>query len=349
MRLIYKDPQGQEVRVAPENLDDLWHLHNLIEPGDVVEAWTFRTKDLKDDRIRSEKLSKERMRLMVRVEQVEFAEFVDRLRIHGTIVAGPQDMGGHHTITIEADPRQDLRIGKDRGFQDHHLARVREAVEAAKRPILVIVSMDDEEATVVLLRQYGVQPMATLKGRVPGKMYPQTGAPDDYFGQTFAALKHARPEGAPCIIVGPGFTREKFVDFIRERDPAFLQGLVTEGTGQAGSVGVQEALKRGIVERIQQDQQVGKDTQLVEELFAEIAKGDMATYGLAETRQALQEGAGRLLLVTDDVMRKREGEDLLKLAKAVNTPSHIVAVTHEAGKKLQALGGVAAMLRYRRG
>ncbi|HEX9816859.1 MAG TPA: mRNA surveillance protein pelota [Candidatus Thermoplasmatota archaeon] len=349
MRLIFKDPSRREVRLAPENLDDLWHLHNLIEKGDVVEAWTFRTRDSReDDKLRSDKMKKERMRLALRVEDVEFAEFVDRLRILGRIVGGPEETtGGHHTITLEADPRQDIRIGKERGFQDHHYARIKESVEAAKRPILVIVSMDDEEATIALLRQYGVQPMANIKGRTGGKMYPSTSGADEYYGSLFSALKHARPASAPCIVVGPGFAREHFLDFIRSREPDFMKGVVTEGTGQAGSVGVQEALKRGIVERIQQEQQVGKDTQLVEELFSEIAKDELATYGKKETREALERGAGRLLLVTDDIMRKPEGEDLLRLAKQVNTPSHIVAVTHEAGKKLQALGGIAALLRYR--
>jgi protein pelota len=256
-------------------------------------------------------------------------------------------MGGHHTLTIEADPRQDLRIGKERGFQDHHYDRIKEAVEAAKRPLLVIVSMDDEEAAVVLLRQYGVQPVANLKGRVGGKMYPSSSGAEEFFGSVFAALKHARPPNAPCIVVGPGFTRERFLEFIRNREPEFLQGVVTEGTGQSGAVGVQEALKRGIVERIQNEQQVGKDTKIVEELFAEIAKDGLVTYGEQETRQALNAGAGRLLLVTDELLRKKVGEDLLRLAKTVNTPSHIVAVTHEAGKKLQALGGIAALLRFR--
>lgn len=349
MRLIHKDPSGREVRLAPETLDDLWHLHNLIEKGDVVEAWTYRTRDSREeDRLRSEKMKKERMRLAVRVEEVEFAEFVDRLRILGRIVGGPEETtGGHHTITLEADPRQDVRIGKERGFQEHHYARIKESVEAAKRPILVILSMDDEEATVALLRQYGIQPMASLKGRPGGKMYPSTSGADEFFGSVFAALKHARPEHAPCIVVGPGFARERFLEFVRAREPEFLKGVVTEGTGQAGSVGVQEALKRGIVERIQQEQQVGKDTKLVEELFAEIAKDALATYGKNETRAALESGAVRLLLVTDELLRKPEGEDLLRLAKTVNTPSHIVAVTHEAGKKLQALGGVAALLRFR--
>jgi protein pelota len=287
------------------------------------------------------------MKLAVRVEQVEFAEFADRLRIHGTIVGGPQDLGAHHTLTIEADPRSELRIAKANGFRDHHMDRIKEAQEAAKRPLLVLLSIDDEEATLALLRQYGIQTLASLKGRTGGKMYPSNEKPDEYFGNVFAALKHARPVDAPVIVVGPGFTREKFLDFVRAREGSFLKGVVTEGTGQAGSVGIQEALKRGMVERIQQTQQVARDTVLVEELFAEIGKDGLATYGPKEVRTALEAGSVRLLLITDEIMRGPEGEPLLRLAKTVNTQSHIVAVTHEAGKKLAALGGVAALLRFR--
>lgn len=349
MKLLHKDAQRLEVRVAPENLDDLWHLHNLVDVGDVVEGWTFRTRDVKDDRLRSEKIGKERMRLALRVEQVEFAEFSDRLRIHGTILEGPQDLGAHHTLTIEADPRHDLRIHKAQGFKDHHFDRIREAQEAAKRPLLVLVSMDDEEATVAILRQYGLQVMAQLRGRTAGKMYPQTEKPEEYYGQVFASLKHARPVDAPVIVVGPGFARERFLEFVRFREPGFLKNLVTEGTSQAGPVGLQEALKRGLVERIQQTQQVARDTKLVEELFSEIGRDGPAAYGEKETRSALEAGAARLLLVSDEVLRTPRGEELLRLAKSVSTPAHVVAVTHEAGKKLHALGGIAALLRFRPG
>lgn len=348
MRLLHKDPRHVEIRVAPENLDDLWHLHNLIDVGDVVEAWTFRTRDIKDDKLRGEKVGKERMKLAIRVEQVEFAEFADRLRLHGTIVEGPQDLGAHHTLVVEPDPRYDLRIAKPRGIQDHHYQRIKEAQEAAKRPLVALVAMDDEEATVAILRQYGVQTVAQIRGRTgSGKMYPGSEKPDEYYGQVLAALRHAKPVDAPLVVVGPGFAREHFLEFARSREPGLLKGMVTEGTGQAGAVGIQEALKRGIVERIQAQQQVARDTVLVEELLAEIGKDGLATYGPDHVRRALEGGAVRLLLVSDEVMRTPAGEDLLKLSKSMAAESHIVATTHEAGRKLHALGGVAALLRYR--
>jgi protein pelota len=345
MKVLHKEPQ--QIRVVPETLDDLWHLTHLMAKGDLVTAWTFRTKDLKDDKIRGEKAAKVRVELQIRVEEIEFALFADRLRVRGPIVGGAQDMGSYHTLTFEADGQNDLKIWKDAGFKPHHWDRLNEAVQAAKRPLVTILSIDDEEAAIAVLRQSGVQLHANLRGPPGGKMYRTESSTEEYFGSTLAALKRARAPDSPLVVVGPGFTRESFIEFMRARDPAWVGQLVTEGTGQSGMVGVQEALKRGIIERIQKDQQVAADTQLVEEIFAEISKDGAVGYGAPEVETLLNSGAVRLLVLSDELLRTPIGEGLLDLARRSNAKSHIVATTHEAGKKLQGLGGAAALLRYK--
>lgn len=347
MKVLWQDPKGYEVRLAPETLDDLWHLHHLIDRGDVVTAWTVRTKEAREEKLRSEKAPKVRVELAVRVEEVEFALFSDRLRVRGPIAAGADDLGAYHTLTFEADGRDDLRLRKESGFRPHHRERIREAVASAKRPLVTILAIDDEEATIALLRASGIQPAATIKGRTGGKMFRSDDTAQEFFGETLAALKRARPDGSPLVIVGPGFTRDTFLEFARARDAPWLGHHVTEGIGHAGMVGVQEALKRGIVTRIQQDQQVAADTVLVEEIFTEIARSGAVGYGPAEVQSLLARGAVRLVVVTDELLRTPVGEDLLDLAQRSGAKSHIVATTHEAGKKLQGLGGAAALLRYR--
>lgn len=347
MRLLHKDPKGFEVKVVPETLDDLWHLHNLLEKGDLVTAVTLRTRDVKEEKARAEKVSKAPVLLTIRLEEVEFAAFADRLRIRGPIAAGTEELGSYHTLTFEGDAQTDITIRKPNGFRPHHWERLAEAVEAAKRPLVVILSIDDEEAVLASLRQYGVQVHATIKGPSRGKMFANPHGPEEYFGEVLATLRRIRLPGMPLIVVGPGFTREGFVEFVRSRDAAFLAPFVSEGTGQSGTVGVQEALKRGIVERLQRDHQVAKDTRLVEELFAEIGRDGLVDYGTDRVRELLEAGAVRYLAVTDELLRTPAGEALLTLARRVNAESHIVATTHEAGKKLHALGGAAAFLRYK--
>ena len=36
MRIIFKDPKQGEIKLVAENLDDIWHLYNIIEEGDLV-------------------------------------------------------------------------------------------------------------------------------------------------------------------------------------------------------------------------------------------------------------------------------------------------------------------------
>lgn len=347
MRVLHKDPKGQSVRLVPETLDDLWHLSHLIEKGDHVTAWTYRTREQKDEKLRSEKTSKHRVELTVRVEEVEFALFADRLRVRGPIEAGGADLGSYHTLTFEADAQTDLVLHKDAVFRPHQWDRIREAVAAAKRPLVTLVCLDDEEATLAVLRQYGIQHVATLKGRPGGKMYRTEETVGEYFGEILAALKRTRGADSPLLIVGPGFTRDSFLEFVRQREAAWLGQFLSEGTGQSGMVGVQEALKRGLVERLQKDQQVAADTVLVEDLFAQIAQNGAVGYGVVEVQRFLESGAVKLVVITDELLRTPVGEEILEVAQRTQAKSHIVATAHEAGKKLQGLGGVAALLRFK--
>ena len=74
-----------EIKLVPENTDDLWHLEHLIAPGDLVFATTFRTVELPADRVRPEKPEKKPVRLGIRVERVEFHKYANRLRVSGLI------------------------------------------------------------------------------------------------------------------------------------------------------------------------------------------------------------------------------------------------------------------------
>lgn len=348
MKIIHKDPREGTVKVQAENLDDLWHLRNLINEGDHVTASTYRTAEEATDKIRAEKTEKKRMTLTLAVERVEFHDFSDRLRILGTIAEGPRDLGMHHTFNVTAEDHEPITIRKPEGLRDHDWKRLKEAQEAAKRPLVTILSMDDEEAVISVLRQYGVQHAVTVKGRTAGKQYEASDDPQkDYFGELFAAAKRTRAEGTPMIVVGPGFTREDFLDFVKGQDAEFLEGVVTEGTGQAGRVGVQEALKRGIVERIQRDQQVAVDTRLIEQLMGEIARDGPVAYGKDEVQRAMGMGAVEQLLLTETWMRTKEGEALMKRASETGSSIHVVATAHEAGQTLEGLGGIAARLRYK--
>src|SRR5439155_275123 len=90
--------------------------------------------------------------------------FSDRLRITGVIVEGPQDLGRHHKLNVAVDDV--LSVIKT--WQPHELRRIDEAVAAAQKPLVAFLSLDDEEALMAQLRQYGVRELATNGPRAYG-------------------------------------------------------------------------------------------------------------------------------------------------------------------------------------
>src|SRR5207245_10780364 len=96
MRVLHRDPKTGEIKVRVENADDLWHLHNLLLPGDLVRASTTRREEVKSDKVRPERGEKVRVTLTIRVEGVEIQAFSDRLRIPGVIVEGPPELAQHY-------------------------------------------------------------------------------------------------------------------------------------------------------------------------------------------------------------------------------------------------------------
>lgn len=341
MKIIYKDPKGREIKLRMDNMDDLWHLRNVMEKGDMVYAWTYRTVEVPSDKLRPEKAEKKRMYLGIEVQDVEFHEFSDRLRIKGIIREG-EGIGNFHTLNVEAG--DEIKILKNE-WRDAQIRIVQDAVKATHTPIVTFLAIEDDEALIAVMRQSGVQQVATILGCRSGKNYEDKDRSGEYFGEVLSAI--SRIKQGPLIILGPGFTKESFWKFAKEKNPDLLQYAFIEHTGHAGITGILEAIKRGAVERIVKEHRISYETMMVERLLEEMAKDGLAVYGMSETEQALGAGAVEVLLITDNFSRQKKADPLIRLARQTNAKYHIIGTLHEAGKKLESLGGIAGMLRYK--
>jgi len=349
VQIIFKDQKTGEIKLIPENLDDIWHLYNIIVPGDIIRALSFRTEDhSKGDQKRSKKAEKKRMKLGIRVEKIEFHEFSDRLRIHGSIEEGPQDLGSYHTLNIEVDPvdpTNKISIVKE-CWQLHDLQRLDEAVKQRSQPLVVFVSLDEDQGTVAICRQSGLQKIADVDSKRSGKLYESINTEHDYFGELFSLIQQSMKTDAPLVVVGPGFTREHFLKQGQEQHPDLFQRCTTYGTGHAGMNGIHEAIKAGVVDQITKENRVSFETQLIERFFEEIQKNGLVAYGTASVQSALNQGAVEHVLIADILVRKKEGEQLLRQARDTQSRFTIINTLHDAGKKFEGIGGVGAFLRY---
>jgi protein pelota len=220
-------------------------------------------------------------------------------------------------------------------WKGHELKRLHDATR--KHPKMAVVAVDDEGATIAKIHAYGVEEVATILSHRPGKMYAQHYDERSYLAEV---LGHVQTMDLPVAIVGPGFEKDRLADLARER----LGRYVVDTVAHAGMPGVYEALKRGIVERIVKENRVSQETRLVENLIAGIARGNLVAYGKEEVTAALRAGAAETVLVLAGMVR--ETEDLVEMAENVRADVELINEWHDAGRKLAALGGVAAFLRF---
>src|SRR2546422_10606031 len=154
MRVLHQDPSEGEIRLKIQTGAALWHPHNLLGPGALVRAYTYRREEAATDKLRPERGEKVLLKLGIRVEQTEYQDFSDRLRITGVIEEGPQDLGRHHTLNVGVD--DDLTIVKET-WREHHIRRIQEAIDATERPHVTVLSLDYEEAVIAQGHQLGVR------------------------------------------------------------------------------------------------------------------------------------------------------------------------------------------------
>ncbi len=337
------DAEGYgSVTLVPETLDDLWHLKYVVEEGDTVSALTRRRVERDDDMTRSTGGERETLNVDLEVDDVEFARFANRLRVSGVIRSCDREteIGNHHTINVEQN--DEITITKE--WKSDQLERLAEAEEADETEV-AIATVEEGEAHVHTVEAHGVEERVTLTGTT-GK--GDDAAPrDELFAELASVLENIDADAV--VLAGPGFTKRDAYDYIEENAPEVAERIVVEDTASVGGRGVHEVLKRGAVERVAEEARVARESRLADELMERVAGEGAAAYGLEPTREAVEYGAVEHLLVVDEFLRENRAvlDALVEGAEQKGGDVTVLSSEFEPGQRVQSLGGVAALLRYR--
>ncbi len=355
MQIIHRNAKEGKVKVKAETLDDLWHLYHVIEEGDVIYARTLRKQSQRADSLRAEKVEVIPVFLGIRAEKISFHKFANQVRVTGPIVYSSREdapLGKYHTITIEEGTV--VTIQKPL-WKEYHIERLKEAVEASKRARVMIVVIDDGEADMALVREYGVEILNSIRHNLGGKRYNTDRESEErrFFHDVAKTMEEImnREKVEKAIVAGPGFIKEDFRKFLQDNYPELAKRVAIEDTSVTGRTGIYEVIKRGTVEKVYHENRVAREVQLVEKVLENIARNNgLAAYGLKEVEEAINYGAVKTLLVLDELLKGEHRENIEELMNAVRySRGEIVVVSseHEGGDKLKALGGLAALLRFR--
>src|SRR6056297_909075 len=239
--------EGREsVEVVPETLDDLWHLSYIVEPGDRVSGDTTRRIQRNDDNLRDKGGEREPMWLKIEVTDVEFAKFANRLRVGGEIVdcSREDQLGFHHTLNVE----EHTELTIEKRWKPDQDDRLDEAVEATENPDVAIATVEEGEAHVHTVAQYGTEEYASLTGTTGKGEYAR--GRDELFDELGAVL--SRLDVDAIILAGPGFTKQDAHAHVTDEHPGLDDLITMVDTSAVGDRGVHEVLKRGAVAEVQQ-------------------------------------------------------------------------------------------------
>ncbi len=331
-----KDRYG-EIRLFPESIDDLWHIQHLISAGDLVFATTFRSVDTSSDKIRPEKAEKRPVRLGVRIDRVEFSEHGVRLRLTGIIEHGV-DTGAYHTINVETG----FEISVIKQWRPIDLERIERAVKASVYGVIHILTIEEGEAELFRLRQYGPESVVTVtSGSGKGA---ETDSRAGFFEQVF---NHISDISGPLIIAGPGFIKDDFVKYAKNRPGADMNKTIVVETRRIGRGAVQEIVGKGALEKLIDDLQLAREVKMMDEVLLRISQEGSVGYGRKEVHEAIEFGAAEQVLIADTLLRDEEITRLIEKAESMKATIIVLSSDFEPGERLVALGGIAALLRYR--
>jgi len=343
--------EGRErMTLVPENVDDLWHLSHVLESGDLVSGDTTRRIQRDDEQLRDTGGQREHLFVTIEVDDVEFARFANRLRVGGEIVdcSREDQLGHHHTINVEE--HDEVTIEKH--FKPDQVDRIEEAEEAAENADVAIATVEEGEAHIHTVAQYGTEERFSFTAPTGKGEYARPRS--ELFAELGKAL--SRMDVDAIILAGPGFTKQDARDYIAENHSEVADLLTVVDTAAVGDRGVHEVLKRGAVDEVQTQTRISKEAELLDDLMEGIATGEKIAYGIDEVAEAAEFGAVETLLVVDDRLRQeRQGDgdwdvDVNEVIQTVERQGGEVTVfsgEFDPGQQLRNLGGIAALLRYR--
>lgn len=355
MKILGKNFKKGFIKAVPETIDDFWHLYNVIHKDDEVYAYT--TREIKPDGKYARPRRGERVSVFlgVKVEEVAWDKLLQRLRIHGTICEAPETVptGAHHSLNIALNTPVTI-VKKE--WARHYVERLEKASRTSEKPIIV-VAIDDENLVVATTAQYGVEVKVEERIKLPGKLEAEkrTAALQEYFRKTLSTLRQTlATTPSPIAIIGVGFVKNDFVKFLENEAAEVAKSVVdVKSVNNDGVAGIYEALRSGVLLKSMKHLRIAEETSVMEEVLKRLGKGESnVTYGLEDVERAEEAGAVEKLVLADVLLRESTDEKRLHVEEIMTKVEQkggaviVVSTEHEAGAKLLALGGAAAILRY---
>jgi protein pelota len=209
-RHIEKNGSGY-MKFDPEESEDLWHVYNLIAPGDVVRASTFR-KIQSESTTGSVESQKVRLTLQLEVEDTEYDGVSHLVHVKGRNTSENRfvKLGQYHTVELAVNRPFSLMKAE---WDAISFERVDLACNVAKRATIAAVVIQEGLANICLVTEYMTVVRQRIEVTIPKKSRGSSSnhekAMQRFYDQIYqAVIRHIDFDLVKVILVAsPGYIR----------------------------------------------------------------------------------------------------------------------------------------------
>ncbi|KAK9763246.1 Translation factor pelota [Basidiobolus ranarum] len=361
---IEKDKTGY-VTLYPEELEDMWHVYNLIQKGDQLRAVTIRRVQ-SESNTGSVESTRVRLTLTITVSDVNFDPQAGLLRINGQNISENKHvkLGAYHTIDLELNRNFTLLKPE---WDTISLERVEEACDISKQADVAAVVLQEGLANICLLTQHMTIVRQRIETPVPRKRKGSTtnyekGLQKFYQQVMEGIIRHVDFSVVKTVIIAsPGFVKDQLYQYIfaeavksenkvlLENKPKFL--LIHSSSGHKHSL--QEVMQDPSIQTKLADTKAAQEIKALDRFYVMLNQDpDRAYYGYDHVKRAEEMGAVDTLLLTDglfraaDIPTRKRYISLVESVRAMGGKVHIFSSLHVTGEQLEQLTGVAAILSF---
>ncbi len=368
---VERDGSGT-ITLCPEEPEDMWFTYNLIRPTDTLRASALR-RVTTESSTGSTSSTRIHTTLTIRVTGSDFDTQSAQLHVSGRIAQETKytKVGQYHTLDLELN--RNFTLEKAEGWDSVARDLVREACDPVKSSEAWAVVMEEGLANLCVLTGSRTVLRQRIEGKVPRKRGGLAqGDHDKGMGKFFQTVLDTLlrqidlTESKPILLASPGYTAHNFQKFIieaatRTGNKALLAqkaNLLLVHSSSGHLYALNEILSSPDVLMKLKDTKYARETNLIDNFMTMLRKDDgRAWYGPREVEKAAEQGAlgrgGGVLLISNALFRAQDVSVRRRWVKLVDKVRdveggevRVLSSEHESGKKLEGLGGIAAILTF---
>jgi protein pelota len=311
-----------ELKLKPEDEEDLFILSQIIEEGDVIKG-----KDLRKIKISNDVVKKP---FYLELEVEEVVEGVP-LRVKGKILNEYEEIpkGSHHSFTID--------IGKEFILKKKELNnKILDLIKNKKKKSIKAILIDDEKAEFFELKDKSIEKLKEINYKTGNEESPR-----DYnkIKKTIEELKWDN-----FIIAGPGIFKEELAKLLENKKFYIVD------VHYLGNEGIKELLKRSELKKIFEDLKLKEEREIFNDFLVKLKKGEKVSYG-KKIFELAELGAIEKLYINADLLFKEkdpEKKELIKnlIKKVEENRGEVHLIESDVKKELKGFGNMFAFLRF---